>query len=806
MSKKSNCALVGLIALGTALSAMAYDTTGYVTLTGKLGDTINKTWSFNSADEDPSPTYMWDDGLAPTAGKKYLVGDAKQVLYTKNDGAKTYTFAGDVLALAGTFWPRDQKSVIPHLHLLNGGVIKYATTSRSLINTAIENFAAKESPSAVLTDVTWAGKINFSSVSFSGASDTAMNFNGNLGSSSVTVSFVFDSKCDASQYLGLWSVVNTGTGASLLDMNLSDISLGGTMEIGEKTQLSASGTTGPSFGALVVKSGATVRLDKGVGYSVGDLTLEDGAIIDIVTAFDGAKGLNVSGKLDVKGRVRIKAAKSFATGTPKLSQVIRLGETATGTLDPSQFSVEIDPFTTDASLAVDATGRALELAFVEVVTKETNDANAAGSCFLEENKSLWSNGEFPDDNHIYFAKKTVSMPTSSASEFPGRTLVLSSSFEGTGAQGTCTIRDFRMFADASVTYYYNKGVWLCGKLTTTNRKSDGAAGSAIPIFSRNDSLFGIASEISGDADFRFKVGYNDVNYLKTPKAKYALTGLNTNFTGKMLFTCPSPVYLNEADAKAKVNPVGPNATYCAKIWAWDERNFGGPLASFRYDAFELQNWSVLNVTNDFVFSEPTRGMKLTAYGRFNVSAGCTLTITNKQVTYSGVLSKEGPGTLILGGTAKFLDGTYDTPYADEVFLEGTNVLSVQAGALGVVDAAATRNLSVQLASGVSLVVRPGATAEHALDVTGDGADLTGLDGAAVGPIPVAFDITGATPGPCATVICTAKSDDLVFTLPNRISDDADWRGYRLKLEKTTIGDVTTYVATAFRTGLMLIVR
>jgi len=389
--------------LAAVLSVEAYDATGYVTFDG---DTINKAWSFNpGGGGDASPTYKWSDGLAPTAGKKYLVNTG--TLYTRNDTTATYTFPGDVLAVSKVFWPRDLKSSIPCFHLLNGGEVTYAATGRYLIDSAVTNYATT-TPFKFRTTATWASgaqKIFFSNVSFAGASDTKMTFSADING---TLVFVFDAACDASQDFGTWAVANSGASASTrTEMNFADISFGGTLDLGDRAQVVASGTTGPGFAALVVRKGGRILLSGRAGLAVGNLTLEDGAIIEVPTDFSGAKGVTVSGNLTVSGQVRVLTSKSFAAGAPNVSQIIRLGDTAAGTLDPSQFTVESDPFKVDASLTYNAADKALDLRFVEVVTKDAADTSDATSCFLEANKTVWSNDELPDASHIYYAGKHV---------------------------------------------------------------------------------------------------------------------------------------------------------------------------------------------------------------------------------------------------------------------------------------------------------------------------------------------------------------------------------------------------------------
>jgi hypothetical protein len=147
--------------------------------------------------------------------------------------------------------------------------------------------------------------------------------------------------------------------------------------------------------------------------------------------------------------------------------------------------------------------------------------------------------------------------------------------------------------------------------------------------------------------------------------------------------------------------------YCVTLSVSDSRNLGGPMASFAPDALLLSSHSLLETSGSLTFDEPTRGWSIKGVGRIRVESGETLTITNKQITYSGEFRKEGAGVLKLGGTVKFTEDAADLP------LVGTNILSIAEGALMPVDAMAFDGLEVRFAAGAKLMLDLSATGDLA---------------------------------------------------------------------------------------------
>lgn len=208
------------------------------------------------------------------------------------------------------------------------------------------------------------------------------------------------------------------------------------------------------------------------------------------------------------------------------------------------------------------------------------------------------------------------------------------------------------------------------------------------VYSGNYASFPLSVELSGPGNFwvMYRGALNDTLW----GGNVYLTGLNTNWTGKLKLAC---------QAGLKFDDEVHNVT----LFIEDERNLGGQLESFTYDAFRIADQNILAVTNDVTLSATqNRGILIENDARFNVTSQTTLAV-NRQITFNGRLKKEGEGTLALGATPKFTNGTSDMPVAN------SNQLNVAAGAIQPLAATAFDGLAVAFAENTAIVLAADAT-------------------------------------------------------------------------------------------------
>ena len=177
---------------------------------------------------------------------------------------------------------------------------------------------------------------------------------------------------------------------------------------------------------------------------------------------------------------------------------------------------------------------------------------------------------------------------------------------------------------------------------------------------------------------------------------------------------------------------------------------------------------------------------------------------NQRLTMAGELYKSGKGTLVLGAATAPTFTSGKKPYEDAY--DGTNVVTVADGGLMATTKVATEGLAVTFTGTGSLAVDPNATgdmATYGYCATAAGCALTTDN--EDGNIPLSFKWPeGADPADFTAAVCTVPSGtDLSFKLVGK-----PYSGARIaKVEERDNGnDTKTYMATVFKSGLMILIK
>ena len=251
-----------------------------------------------------------------------------------------------------------------------------------------------------------------------------------------------------------------------------------------------------------------------------------------------------------------------------------------------------------------------------------------------------------------------------------------------------TVDDFRWYAKGNFSHIqcWSSSSTIAGKVTVVK-----CSDVPIKIQTWTRQTLTLAAELCGGGDLHFT---SHTSSSGDPGCTYALTGLNTNFSGRIEFSRGPFTGAKAADRNAAPD----SAINCITVKVSDGRNLGGAMKAFDKAGIKLASHAVLQVSGSTAFDEATRGWYIEDVGRINVASGKTVSITNTQITYAGEFRKEGAGLLKLGGTAKFTAEASDTPLA------GTNVLAITAGAFMPTDATCCDGLAVTFAAGTKLLL------------------------------------------------------------------------------------------------------
>jgi hypothetical protein len=198
----------------------------------------------------------------------------------------------------------------------------------------------------------------------------------------------------------------------------------------------------------------------------------------------------------------------------------------------------------------------------------------------------------------------------------------------------------------------------------------------------NDQTLGIDGEIVGAAQLNMR----GVTSTSATKGNYRFTGLNTNFTGNITVEQQTVGAYLSFDSKYQT------------LYVQDGRNLGGAKETFDPAALKLATMSRLQVENGDVTlaADLNRGIYIEGVGRLHVGSPHTLTV-NWPITMHGKLWKEGTGTLVLGGDARF-DSANGAPEAT------SNLFAVAAGTVKVASYNALDGIETTFRNGTSLVL------------------------------------------------------------------------------------------------------
>lgn len=343
------------------------------------------------------------------------------------------------------------------------------------------------------------------------------------------------------------------------------------------------------------------------------------------------------------------------------------------------------------------------------------------------NGAAWSDGLAPSGGKNYYAGPVQSgttyirTPQTSSTPpenpvFPGASLVLGTNVWLAQCQRSFEVTNLVCMGGSTISFLLSEfNCTLSGGLDVRGTTS---------MRGWNNRTATIASEISGSGDLRLQIVSPALT--SSPWAYYSLTGLNTNFAGRLVVNYSG------------TNATYPNLDYCNTLYFTDKRNLGGPCASFTYDALHIAHMSKLNPSVDgIVLDEPTRGIYINGCGRFNVAADRTLTI-KQPITYNGTFRKEGVGHLAVGGRSRFTLADADDgarPTADK------NVFDVIAGSLQPLSTNAFDGVALKFSEGTSLLVDP--TLED-VDVLKYGLLCTSADGSLTLPAGgITVDVVGS---------------------------------------------------------------
>lgn len=750
----------------------------------------------------------WSDHAYPHEDANYYIGADKILAYvsiaSKTDGADyTNCWHGGQLVVAGKLRPligngADYSPCIPDLVLLGGSEIQYSTygffaphQGKSTTVTVLSSF---DNPATISQHYT-------SSYSSSGGARACIARASFVGSADahliVTRPFVNYSKkaCDHGFYF------------QMNDYCFTDYA--GTLTIlGSNTIVAATGgaMNAPDCAVRLVDApdvcfGGNSDGDAWAAAKMRSLSAPSGLLSfyyrstpkSIVPRLDVSDALSLGA--DLKVRVN-NYERAGIVGMPangehaRLGRLAKLGTDATVDLSDEltldvRGTTSLPPYYAPHLKVVEEDGeRFVDVVVDKLVTMDVGNIETTGTAgtqygsFEPGHGSDFSNKEDPTSDKDYHYYMRAKLCCFKSIDMPLATLTYAGDCSWKGGS-TIRFKEIGMYTGKSM------GMWS----SNTDRYviadkfhviPNGTKGTSAGYWFNGSHNLRLRADFYGPSNAIFKV------YTQSAEGLVNLCNDNSNYHGQFIFA--------QSPASGKTC-----APYQLKVYVSDGRNWGGEYTgASAYDAIFLDNFPQVNVTNDTVLAQVNRGLFIRGGAKLNVSENKLMKLAN-QVTYAGITTKTGAGTLELAGTARFLDGKETTAPVAE-----TNVLAVAEGALKVSSKAAADGLAISFAAGTKLVI-PSDTEAGLYNVKWDAP--IAVEGGA--KLPVEIEIAAADVGKdtLAVPICTVNETAGESLTPESFKVARTSNHMKcVSVTKSVEGGEAVFTANLERQGAILIVR
>ena len=599
-----------------------------------------------------------------------------------------------------------------------------------------------------------------------------------IGSAGLTVVLAGD----CSEYAGsliVTSRVDSTATTFGTKLQLETALLPGSVVLGRGTVLSvANGTTGATVGAFAVADGASLDLSAGGALTVSTSFVKTGTAalpVEIALSdetFDDWAKTNRYVILTVPVAAGV-TEKDFAISgisgsrTHEASQGVKFVDNGDGT---KSLVAEFGP------LVYQTVGDPANFTYQGAAASSLSDG------------THWTSGFLPKPGYHYVGANqdgtsyALNTPGPQASDyvFEGDSLSVHSLFL---FNKTFTAPVLRILPSGSI----NGGDGISTYRVTGGRLITETKATLTAYSGR---LMKIESELEGDAE----IWVGRKGGTGAPQSRTEFSATNLNFKGTF--------YISQ----------NLDATYDAKfqtLYVSDERNLGGRLDDFTFNALNVEKLSQVRTRDSFdLTADYNRGI-LMGDARFYADEGKTIGIRTV-LTQKGTIYKEGPGVLDMGGTVRFYNTSTKQP--QDAVIAGKNDFVVTDGVLRVSAAYAVDGLNLAFAPATKLVLKlNGSDAElRAKGLVNVKTDTPfALNSALAGKLPFGVEIAEGTTiadgdeYAFVTVSATA-ADQVEKMLPKSVRTPGGLRADIVR--RPEVDGAVTFAGCFEKRGLMLIFR
>lgn len=451
---------------------------------------------------------------------------------------------------------------------------------------------------------------------------------------------------------------------------------------------------------VVADDGASIVLGGGTSLTVGTLSLDGTATIDVLQDANHVAGRMIITKaLSFGGVVTVNLSLDATEGLPTRYEVMRTAAGVETELVESMFNLVVPKKVGDlphAWLEISrdqSTGeQVVEVVMREIVTRtaaatgaasngsDRTDLSPLDSAANAEGLAYWSDGKSPSAGKDYLVppRRSIHLPSGVAPvNFLGASLTfddganLVSGYKVNPGAAGISIPSIS-FVDGYMRIWSGNvqdDSYSCKAVPISGGKICTFAGKPSTFWSQASLLYRFESSFCGDGDVIFQTAHSSSESARI--GYFDLVADNTAFTGSYAVTYDS----------AGISGEGMGST----LYVHNGRNLGAALEEFRPDAFKVECHSTVRVDGD-VAMPANRG--LTAGDcRFEIAAGKSFA-TSSPMTLSGTLRLTGDGMFVINDRADAAPGA---------------VVEVLSGCLKVCATNSLAGVSVSLGENSSLV-------------------------------------------------------------------------------------------------------
>lgn len=452
-------------------------------------------------------------------------------------------------------------------------------------------------------------------------------------------------------------------------------------------------------GTLVLYSNSTIVPKAAI--KIANITLHDGAVIDLENSFE------VTGSVVHSGKIRLIVHEFEGENlAPRYANIALKMPSSDFDIDDFEIVTQEGKPCVVGSLSNEGgivTITVIKPGCVELTTSDNHSWKDSSTSAMT-NAAQWSDNEWPTNNLIDYVVKKIGSNTAlrtfdTTSEenpentfvFKGRSLTIDNSF--LVIENRKFIADPLILRNGAIVYYF-------GDLTTSEI-------SGLLVADQGDSILRgmnyqtntLSAQINGTGCVEFSSlhGGNTGNC----SSRHRITGFNDGFQGSIRVTIPTYTTDNPEN-QYKITPLF-HRNYTT-LFLTQDRNLGGVLPALDRKAFTIENMSRVQPDLDIeslTLDEPTRGIFIRWVGRLMANEGQTFTIKSPLAVH-GTLWKEGAGTLVLANPAPTFgaDATSETPDPDVT----NRMFVVSGGDVKISSGDAVNGLDVVFTNGAGRIV------------------------------------------------------------------------------------------------------